>query len=197
MAVTTEQIKLLREQTNAGFMDCKNVLLKTNGNIEEAVAELRKKGLAVAAKRADKAAKEGLIESYIHLGGKIGVLVEINCETDFVARNEQFQQFVKDVAMQIAAASPQFLNKEDVPEALLAKEREIISSQAGNKPANVVEKMVEGKINKFYQEVCLLEQTFVKDDKLKIKDYLNSLIAKIGENIRIRRFTRYQIGEEI
>ncbi|MBU1087037.1 MAG: translation elongation factor Ts [Candidatus Omnitrophica bacterium] len=197
MAVTTEQIKLLREQTNAGFMDCKNVLVKTNGNIDEAVAELRKKGLAVAAKRADKAAKEGIIESYIHLGGKIGVLVEINCETDFVARNAQFQQFVKDVAMHIAAASPQFLNKEDVPQALLDKEKEIISSQAGDKPANVVEKMLEGKINKFYQEVCLLEQTFVKDDKLKIKDYLNSIIAKIGENIRIRRFARYQIGEEI
>lgn len=197
MAVTTEQIKLLREQTNAGFMDCKNVLLKTNGNMEEAVSELRKKGLAVAAKRADKAAKEGIIESYIHLGGKIGVLVEINCETDFVARNEQFQQFIRDVAMQIAATSPLFLNKEDVPAALLAKEREIISSQAGDKPANVVEKMVDGKINKFYQEVCLLEQTYIKDDKLKIKDCLNSLIAKMGENIRIRRFTRYQIGEEI
>ncbi|MBU1043443.1 MAG: translation elongation factor Ts [Candidatus Omnitrophica bacterium] len=197
MAVTNDQIKLLREQTNAGFMDCKNALLKTNGDIEEAVAELRKKGLSVAAKRADKAAKEGLVESYIHLGGKIGVLVEINCETDFVARNEQFQQFVKDVAMQIAAASPLYLNKEDVPQALIDKEKEIISSQTGDKPPNVVEKMVEGKINKFYQEVCLLEQTFVKDDKLKIKDYLNSIIAKIGENIRIRRFTRYQIGEEI
>ncbi len=197
MAVTTEQIKQLREQTSAGFMDCKNVLIKTNGNIDEAVSELRKKGLAVAAKRADKAAKEGLVESYIHLGGKIGVLVEINCETDFVARNEQFQQFVKDVAMHIAAASPQFLNKEDVPQQLLDKEKEIIISQAGDKPANVVEKMVAGKINKFYQEVCLLEQAFVKDDKLKIKDYLNSIIAKIGENIRIRRFTRYQIGEEI
>jgi elongation factor Ts len=197
MAVTTEQIKLLREQTNAGFMDCKNVLLKTNGNMEEAVSELRKKGLAVAAKRADKTAKEGIIEAYIHLGGKIGVLVEVNCETDFVARNEQFQQFIKDVAMQIAATSPLFLNKEDVPAALLAKEREIISSQSGDKPANVIEKMVEGKINKFYQEVCLLEQTFIKDDKLKIKDCLNSLIAKMGENIRIRRFTRYQIGEEI
>jgi elongation factor Ts len=197
MAVTTEQIKLLREKTNAGFMDCKKVLEKTNGDMDEAVSELRKKGLAVAAKRASKTAKEGLIESYIHLGGKIGVLVEINCETDFVARNEQFQQFVKDVAMHIAAACPQFLDKEDVPEDLVAKEKEIITSQAGDKPANVVEKMVVGKLNKFYQEVCLMEQLFVKNDKIKIKDYLNDIIAKIGENIKIRRFTRYQIGEEI
>lgn len=197
MAVTTEQIKLLREKTNAGFMDCKKVLEQTNGNIDEAIAELRKKGLAVAAKRASKAAKEGIIESYIHLGGKIGVLVEVNCETDFVARNEQFQQFVKDVAMQVAAASPQFLDKDDVPQELIDKEREIIASQAGDKPANVVEKMIAGKINKFYQEVCLVEQVFVKNDKLTIKDYLNDIIAKIGENIKIRRFVRYQIGEEI
>lgn len=197
MAVTTEQIKLLREKTNAGFMDCKEVLIKTDGNIDEAVAELRKKGIAVAAKRAGKVAKEGLIESYIHLGGKIGVLLEVNCETDFVARNDQFQQFVKDVAMQVAATSPAYLCKEDVPEELIAKEKEIIISQAGDKPANVVEKMIAGKINKFYQEVCLLEQVFVKNDKLKIKDYLNDIITKIGENIKVRRFTRYQIGEEL
>ncbi|MCK4994790.1 MAG: translation elongation factor Ts [Candidatus Omnitrophica bacterium] len=197
MSVSADQIKSLREKTNAGFMDCKKVLIETDGDIEKAIAALRKKGLAVAAKRAGKAAKEGLVESYIHLGGKIGVLVEVNCETDFVAKNEQFQQFVKDVAMQIAAAHPQFLEPSQVPAELVEKEKEIITAQAGNKPANVIEKMIAGKINKFYSEVCLLEQPFVKDDKIKIKDYLNSIIAKIGENIKIRRFSRFQLGEDL
>ena len=196
MTVTTEQIKTLREKTNAGFMDCKKALQETGGDVEKAVAELRKKGLAVVAKRAGRTAKEGCVESYIHLGGKIGVLVEVNCETDFVARNEQFKEFVKDLAMQIAAASPQYLNIEEVPREIIEKEKEIFKAQAGDKPANVLEKMMEGKINKFYQEICLLEQPYVKDDKIKIKDYLNSVIAKIGENIVIRRFTRYQLGEE-
>lgn len=197
MTITTEQIKLLREKTNAGFMDCKKVLIETNGDIEKAIAELRKKGLAVAAKRASRTAKQGCIQSYIHLGGKIGVLVEVNCETDFVARNEQFKEFVKDVAMQIAASNPQYLKIEDVPQEVIEKEKEIIVSQAKGKQANVIEKMAAGKLNKFYQEVCLLEQPYVKDDKIKIKDYLNSIIAKIGENIIIRRFSRYELGEEI
>ncbi|MDD5746345.1 MAG: translation elongation factor Ts [Candidatus Omnitrophica bacterium] len=197
MSVTNEQIKLLREKTNAGFMDCKKVLTETNGDMEKAVAELRKKGLAVAAKRAGKSTKEGCVESYIHLGGKIGVLVEINCETDFVARNEQFKAFVKDIAMQIAAANPLYLNPEDVPPTLVNKEKEIFAAQAGDKPANVLEKMLAGKLNKFYQEVCLMEQPYVKDDKITIKDYLNAVIAKIGENIVIRRFVRFQLGEEI
>ncbi|MBU4305628.1 MAG: translation elongation factor Ts [Candidatus Omnitrophica bacterium] len=196
MTVTTEQIKTLREKTNAGFMDCKKALQETGGDIEKAVAELRKKGLAVVAKRAGRTAKEGCVESYIHLGGKIGVLIEVNCETDFVARNEQFKEFVKDLAMQIAAASPQYLSSDEVPQETIEKEKEIFKAQAGDKPAHVLEKMMEGKINKFYQDICLLEQPYVKDDKIKIKDYLNSVIAKIGENIVIRRFTRYQLGEE-
>jgi len=197
MIVSADQIKQLREKTNAGFMDCKKALMESGGDIEKAIAELRKKGLAVAAKRAGCSAKEGLVQSYIHLGGKIGVLLEVNCETDFVARNEQFQEFVKNVAMQIAAASPLYLKPEDVPGDVIEKEKEIIASQAKGKPANVIEKMVAGKLNKFFQEVCLLEQLYVKDDKMKIKDYLNSLIGKIGENIVIRRFVRYQLGEEI
>jgi len=192
-----DQIKLLREKTNAGFMDCKNALLEVKGNIDKAIEVLRKRGLVIAAKKSSRAAKEGCIESYIHLGGKIGVLVEINCETDFVARNEQFRQFVKDIAMQIAATNPRFLKVEDVPPEVTEKEKEILKSQAGNKPQAILEKMISGKLNKFYQEVCLLEQPFIKDEKIKIKDYLTSVIAKIGENIVIRRFTRYQLGEEI
>jgi elongation factor Ts len=197
MTVSTEQIKLLREKTNAGFMDCKNVLMETGGDMEKAIAELRKKGLAIAAKRSGRSAKEGLVESYIHLGGKIGVLVEVNCETDFVAKNEQFKEFVKDIAMQIAAASPLYLVPEEVPPAMIEREKEIFTSQAGDKPANVIEKMLAGKLNKFFQEVCLLEQPYVKDDKITIKDYLNAVIAKIGENIVIRRFVRFQLGEEL
>jgi len=197
MTVSTDKIKLLRDKTNAGFMDCKNALENTKGDVDKAVDELRKKGLAIAAKKSSRVAKEGCIESYIHLGGKIGVLVEINCETDFVARNEQFKQFVKDVAMQIAASNPRYLKIEDVPQEIVEKEKEILKAQAPDKPANILEKMLVGKLNKFYQEVCLLEQLYIKDDKIKIKDYLTSVVAKIGENIVIRRFTRYQLGEEI
>ena len=167
MTVPIDQIKLLREKTNAGFMDCKKALIETKGDIEKAISELRKKGLAVAAKRAGRSTKEGLVESYIHMNGKIGVLLEVNCETDFVARNDDFKQFVKDVAMQIAASNPQYLSSEEVPQEIIDKEKEIIESQAGKKPPQVLEKMVTGKINKFYQEVCLLDQPFVKDDKIK------------------------------
>ncbi len=178
-------------------MDCKKALIETGGDIEKAVAELRKKGLAIAAKRSGRTTKEGKVDSYIHLGGKIGVLVEVNCETDFVARNEQFKEFVKDISMQIAAANPQYLNIEDVPQDLVQKEKDIFKSQAGDKPEYVVEKMLTGKLSKFYQDVCLMEQPFIKDDKITIKDYLNTIMAKIGENIVIRRFTRYQLGEEL
>ncbi|MFH2138319.1 MAG: translation elongation factor Ts [Candidatus Omnitrophota bacterium] len=197
MTVSAEQVKILREKTNAGFMECKKALAETDGNIDKAVELLRKRGVAVAAKKSSRSAKEGLVESYIHIGGKIGVLLEVNCETDFVARNDSFKQFVSDVAMQIAATNPQYLKPEDVPAEIVAKEKEILASQAGDKPAHILEKMLEGKISKFYSEVCLLEQPFVKDDKIKIKEYLTNIIAKIGENILIRRFTRYQIGEEI
>ncbi|MBI4844931.1 MAG: translation elongation factor Ts [Candidatus Omnitrophica bacterium] len=197
MTISTEQIKLLREKTNAGFMDCKKVLMETGGDIEKAISELRKKGLAIAAKRSGRTAKEGLVESYVHLGGKLGVLLEVNCETDFVARNEQFKEFVKDLAMQVAATNPQYISPEDVPQELVEKEKEIFKSQVQDKPAAILEKMLVGKLNKYYQEICLLEQQFIKDDKIKVKDYLNSVIVKIGENIVVRRFVRFQLGEEI
>ncbi|MCP4649114.1 MAG: translation elongation factor Ts [PVC group bacterium] len=197
MTVSAELVKQLRDKTNAGFMDCKKALAETKGDLDKAVDILRKRGVAVAAKKSSRTAKDGLVQSYIHMGGKIGVLVEINCETDFVARNESFQQFVKDVAMHVAAANPQYLKPEDVPAEIIEKEKEIMAGQAPDKPAHILEKMLVGKLNKFYAEVCLLEQPFVKDDKMKIKDYLNSVIANIGENILIRRFTRYQLGEEL
>lgn len=196
MPVSMDQIKQLRDKTNAGFMDCKKALEDTKGDLEQAVQELRKRGLVVAAKRGGKTAKEGLVTSYIHHGGKVGVLLEVNCETDFVARNEKFQEFVKDVAMQIAAANPQYLSQEDVPPAAIEREKEVFKAQAGDKPAAVLEKMMTGKLNKFYQESCLLEQPFVKDDKIFIKDYLAQIMGQIGENIVIRRFVRYQLGEE-
>lgn len=197
MTVSMDKVKLLREKTNAGFMDCKSALTEADGDMEKAVDILRKKGLVIASKKSSRAAKDGCVESYIHMGGKIGVLVEINSETDFVARNEQFRQFVKDIAMQIAASNPRYLRRENVPQEIIEREKEIFKAQAGNKPAHVLEKMLEGKLNKFFQENCLLEQLFIKDDKITIKDYLTSVIARIGENIVIRRFTRYQLGEEL
>ena len=194
MAVLTDQIKTLRDKTNAGFMDCKNALSESNGDMEKAIEILRKRGVAVAAKKSSRTANQGLVESYIHLGGKIGVLLEVNCETDFVARNEIFQKFVKDVAMQIAAANPTYLIPEDVPVEIVAKEKEILASQSGDKPAHILEKMLAGKINKYYSEVCLLEQPYVKEPSIKIKDLLSENIAAIGENIIIKRFVRYQLG---
>lgn len=194
-------IKKLRETTGAGMMDCKNALKDAKGDVAKAVDILRTKGLAKAKNKTSRAAKQGLVHSYIHMGGKIGVLVEVNCETDFVARNDEFKAFTKDVAMQIAAANPSFVKKEDVPGEIVDKEKDIIKAQleeAGGKkkPPQVVEKIVEGKLDKYYQEACLLEQPFIKDTNVKIKDLLTSLIAKIGENMSIRRFTRYQLGEE-
>lgn len=197
MAITTDLIKKLREKTNAPMMDCKKALEESSGDMEIAVDILRKKGQIVALKKAGRCAKEGVIGSYIHSNSKIGVLLEVNCETDFVARNEDFRQFVKDVSMQVAATSPSYVSREEVPGHILEREKNVLKESVKNKPENVVEKIVQGKLEKFYSEVCLLDQPFVKNDKITIKDYLNELIGKIGENILIRRFVRFQVGEDI
>ena len=194
---TNADIVKLRKRTNAGMMDCKAALTACEGNLDKATEWLREKGIAKAAKKADRIAAEGLVYSYIHMGGKIGVLVEINSETDFVARSEQFVNLCKDVAMHIAAANPQYLNREDVPTEALEHEKEILKQQALNegKPANIVDKMVEGRVKKFYGEVCLMEQQFVKDPDKTITDLVNEAVLTIGEKISIRRFTRYEMGE--
>jgi elongation factor Ts len=196
--VTTEIIVQLREKTGCGMMDCKKALVESGGDIEKAVDTLRKKGLSAVANRAERTAAQGIIYSYIHTGGKIGVLLEVNCETDFVARNEAFNQFAKDVALQIAAQNPEYIFVDDVPQSVIDHEKEILSTQAESegKPAKAVEKIIEGRIKKFYEEVCLLEQPFIRDPKIKIKDLLGEIAAKIGENIVIRRFIRYQLGEK-
>ncbi len=197
MQIDAKAVKVLREKTGAGMMDCKKALQETGGDEDKAVNLLREKGLAAAAKRAGRSANQGIVDSYIHLGGKIGVLVEVNCETDFVARNEEFKDFVHSICLQIAATNPGYLTKEDVPEEILDNEKQIIKAQAINegKPEKVVDKIVEGRLEKYYREKCLLEQTYVKDEDMAIKDLLNDLIAKIGENILIRRFSRFEIGE--
>lgn len=196
MEVTASMVKELRETTGAGMMDCKKALVETNGNIQEAIKYLREKGIAGAAKKMDRIASEGIIASYIH-GGRIGVIVEINSETDFVAKNVEFQEFGKDIAMQVAAANPLYLRKEDVPQEAIEKEKEILRNQALNegKPAQIVDKMVEGRIAKYYKEVCLLEQSFIKDPDKTIDQLLKEKIAKIGENLSIRRFSRFEVGE--
>ncbi len=198
MEITTELIKQLREKTGCGMMDCKAALNEAKGDMERAVDILRTKGLADVAKRAGRVTAEGVVDSYIHTGGKIGVMVEINCETDFVARNIEFQAFVKDIAMQIAAQNPQYIARDDVPNGIIDHEREVLKSQISSegKPEKVMDKIVEGRLDKFYSEVCLLDQPFIKDPKIKIKDLLGGIAAKIGENIVIRRFTRYQLGEK-
>jgi len=192
-----ELIKDLRQRTGAGVVDCKVALHEAQGDMDKAIEHLRRKGLATAAKKAGRIATDGLVSSYIHAGGKIGVLVEVNCETDFVAKTEDFQSFVKNMAMQIAAANPQYVRREEVSQAVLDKEKEIYRAQAleSKKPEKVIDKIVEGKLERFYSEVCLLEQTYVKDGDMTIKDVLDALIAKIGENIQIRRFARFQLGE--
>lgn len=192
--ITAKMVNDLRTATGAGLMDCKKALTEANGNIEEAATILRKKGAASAAKKADRATKEGLIESYIHVGGKVGVLIEVNCETDFVARNEDFKSFVKDLCLQIAAASPVCVTREEVPEAELAKEREIATAQVQGKPPAAVQKIVEGKLEKYYSTVVLLDQPFVKQPEKTIKEMLTEKISKTGENIQIRRFVRFQLG---
>lgn len=199
MSISAATVKELREQTGAGMMDCKKALTEAGGDMEKAMDVLRKKGLAKAAGKASREASDGLINSYIHMGGKIGVLLEVNCETDFVAKTEDFQQLVKDIAMHIAATSPSYVQREDVPADVIEKEKEIYASQVENKPPQVVEKIVEGKLEKFYADTCLVDQIFVKDpdQKQKIKDLIVERIAKLGENILIRRFVRYQLGEKI
>ncbi len=192
--ITAQMVNDLRAATGAGLLDCKKALTEANGNVEEATTILRKKGAASAAKKADRATKEGLIESYIHVGGKVGVLLEVNCETDFVARNEDFKQLCKDVCLQIAAANPLYVSRDQVPEADLAKEREIAAAQVQGKPPAAVQKIVEGKLDKYYSTICLLDQPFVKLPEKTVKEIITEKITKIGENIQVRRFTRYQLG---
>jgi elongation factor Ts len=192
--ITAQAVAHLREKTSAGLLDCKKALTEANGNFEEAVTILRKKGAASAAKKADRTTKEGVVESYIHVGSKVGVMIEVNCETDFVARNEAFRVFVKDLCLQIAAASPQYVTRNEVPEAELAKERDIAAAQVQGKPPAAVQKIVEGKLEKFYSTVCLLDQPFVKQPEKTVKEMLTEQITKIGENIQVRRFVRYQLG---
>lgn len=191
-----DAIKKLREKTSAGVMDCKKALKEAGGDVNKAIEILRKKGIALASKKASRTAKEGVIGSYLHLGNKIGVLVEVNCESDFVARNKDFKDFVKDISMQVAASNPQYVSREELPKGVMDKEKDIIKAQIKGKPANVVEKIVNGKLEKFYEDTCLMEQPFIKDTNIKVREYLVSMIAKIGENIIIRRFVRYQVGEE-
>ncbi len=195
--ISAEMVKQLREKTGAGMMDCKNALSEVEGDVEKAIELLRKKGLATAQKRAGRALSEGIIQSYIHMTGKLGVMVEVNCETDFVAKNEDFQEFAKNIAMHIAATNPLGITPEDISQEIIEKEKEIYRAQALDmgKPENVIDKIVEGKLNKFYQESCLLNQPYVRDTDISIADLLNQMIAKIGENISIKRFVRYQIGE--
>ncbi len=192
--ISAQMVNDLRAQTGAGLMDCKRALVETNGNVEEAITLLRKKGAASAAKKADRLAKEGLIESYIHLGGKVGVMIEVNCETDFVARNDEFRSFVKDLCLHIAAASPLYVSRDQVPEADLAAERDIAAAQVAGKPPAAVQKIVEGKLEKFYSTVALLDQPFVKIPEKTVKELITEKIAKTGENIQIRRFVRFQLG---
>ncbi|MBC8247690.1 MAG: translation elongation factor Ts [Deltaproteobacteria bacterium] len=195
--ITAEMVKQLREKTGTGVMDCKQALKESEGDLDKAVDFLRKKGLATAAKRAGRATSEGIVESYIHMGGKIGVLVEVNCETDFVAKNEDFKAFAKNITMQIAATNPVAVTAGDVPEHIINKEREIYRAQAleTGKPENIIDKIAEGKLKKFYDESCLMNQAYVRDPNMSVADLLNELIAKIGENIAIKRFSRFQIGE--
>lgn len=196
--ISAALVKDLRDKTGSGIMDCKQALKENNGDVEKALDFLRKKGLATAKKRSGRDAKEGVVQSYIHMGGKIGVLVEVNCETDFVAKNEDFQEFAKNVAMHIAAAAPMGLDPEEIPADVVAREREIYRERAleQGKPANIVDKIVDGQIEKFYKDSCLMSQAYIRDPKLTISDLLNEVIAKIGENIKVRRFARFQLGGE-
>jgi elongation factor Ts len=197
MEISAQSVKELREKTGVGMMDCKKALTEANGDMEQAIVLLRKKGLASAQKKASRVAAEGMIGHYIHMGGKIGVLVEVNCETDFAGRSDDFQTLVKDLAMHIAAANPRYVRRDEVPEDELQKEKEIYKDQArtSGKPENIIEKIAEGKLGAYYQIVCLYDQAFVKDPSVTVEQLVNNLIAKIGENIRVRRFVRYQTGE--
>ena len=198
MTITSKMVKELRDKTNAGMMDCKKALQENDGDMEKAVDFLRQKGLAVAAKRADRSTSEGVIQTYIHGGNKLGVMVELGCETDFVAKTDDFINFAKDVAMQVAATNPIALTREDVPADLLEREKDIYKQQAldAGKPENIIDKIITGKIDKFYSEICLVEQKFVKDPDLTVQDKLNELVAKMGENITIKRYIRLQVGQD-
>ena len=199
MEITAVAVKDLREKTGAGIMDCKKALKETEGDVEQAIDYLRRKGLAEAAKKTGRVSKEGMIESYVHPGGKIGVLVEINCETDFVAKTSDFAEFTKNIAMQVAASNPLYLERKVVPEAVVEKERGIYKGQAleSGKPEKVIDRIVDGKMEKYFSQVCLLEQAYVRDPDVTVKELLDGLVAKLGENISIRRFTRYQLSENL
>lgn len=199
MSVNAQQVKELREQTGAGFMDCKNALTEAEGDMEKAVDLLRQRGVDVAMAREGKAAEEGIIASYVHAGNQIGVLVDLRCETDFVARTDEFREFGRDLAMQVAAMDPKWIDPEAVPDDVLEHEREVLTLQAleEEKPEQIVEKMVEGRLQKFYEDVCLLNQPFIRDDSLTIEDKLNELIAQCGERVVVARFVRYQVGEDL
>jgi len=197
MEISAELLKELRERTGISIMECKKALEESGGDIEKAIEVLRKKGYARAKEKMDRETGEGLIYAYIHLDGKIGVLVEVNCETDFVARNEEFRELAKNIAMQIAAANPKYISTEDVPAEEVEKEKSIIREQLkeSKKPAEIIEKIIQGKLSKFFEEVCLLEQPFIRDDKIKVREFIASHIAKFGENIRVRRFARFELGK--
>jgi len=199
MDVSASVVKELREKTGAGMMDCKKALAETAGDVQKAVDYLRQKGLAAATKKADRVATDGAVAAYVHAGGKLGALVEINCETDFVARTTEFQALLKDIAMQVAAANPRYVRREEIPEAELDKEKTIYRQQAleSGKPEKIVDKIVEGKMERFYSEICLLEQSFIKDQDKKVAEIINDAIARLGENIQIRRFARYHLGEGV
>lgn len=195
--VDASLVKELRNRTGAGMMDCKKALVDAEGDLEKAITLLREKGLSAAVKKSGRITSEGLVDSYIHMGGKIGVLVEVNCETDFVAKNDEFKQFVKNITMQIAAANPQYISRDEVPREVVDKEAEIFKAQAikEGKPEKVIDRIIEGKIEKYYEEICLLEQAFIRDSDIKVSELLKETIAKLGENVTIRRFTRYEMGE--
>jgi elongation factor Ts len=198
MEITAEKVKELRERTGIGMMECKNALAESDCDLDKAIELLRKKGYARAEAKSSRAAKEGLVGSYIHMNGRIGVLVELNCESDFVARNGEFQDLVKELGLQIAAAKPRWIASTDVPADIVAKEKEIIQAQLGDmkKPPEIMEKIVQGKLGKFFEEVCLLEQPYIRDDKVKVRDLITQLVAKMGENIKVGRFARFEIGQD-
>lgn len=193
--ISAKQVSELRQMTGVGLMDCKKALVENEGDMEKAVIFLRKKGAATAAKKAGRVAREGIIEQYIHMGGKVGVLIELNCETDFVAKTPDFKTLARDLCLHVAAASPAYLTREEVPQELVAKERDIASSQAGGKPPQVIQKIVEGKLDKYFSQICMSDQPFVKDPEKTIKELVTEKIAQLGENIVIRRFSRFQLGQ--
>jgi len=197
--ITSQMVKELRVKTGAGMMDCKEALAASTGDVEKAIEYLRKKGMSAATKRSSKAAKEGVVASYIHMGGRIGVMVEVNCETDFVAKTEDFQQMAKDIAMHVAASNPLFLKPEEIPPEVMEREKDIYRSQAlaEKKPEKIWERIIEGKLKKYYEEVCLLQQKFIKNTDITVETLVNNMIAKTGENIMVRRFARFQLGEDL